>query len=135
MFEHQRRLFLEHLSGRRQLDPVMTTFEQRRTQFLFQQTNLLAQRRLANVQTRGSPAKVQLFSKGHEIPQQSQVHDGYPRVSGVERWRRPVKLNSALAMAGATDVLPSSPTPPGLLGSPSSTRISVAGMSDIRGTG
>ena len=45
-----------------------------------------------------------------------------------------ISANKALAMAGTTEGLPNSPTPPGLLGSPSSTRMSVAGMSDMRVT-
>ncbi|MNF86144.1 hypothetical protein D3C84_685720 [compost metagenome] len=85
LFEHQRRLFLEHLPGGGQFDPVVAALEQRRAQLLLQQADLLAQRWLADVQPGGGATEVQLFGQRHEVTQQSQVHAGQPRFSGVER--------------------------------------------------
>src|SRR2546428_23392 len=57
-----------------ELDVPARPPKQGRLELFLQPPNLLAQGRLRDVETRGRPAEVQLFSDGNEVPKVSKLH-------------------------------------------------------------
>src|SRR5258708_3901036 len=75
-------LLEEHPTGARELHVTARAPEQRRLEFLLQPPDLLAQRWLRDVETRGRPAEVQLLGHGNEVPEVSKLH-GWSHIINV----------------------------------------------------
>ncbi len=74
MREDHARLLDEQPSGVGQLDVPFGPVEQRNSQFRFELPNLLAERRLAQMEPLGGPAEVQRVGHGHDVPQMTKLH-------------------------------------------------------------
>ena len=73
--EHRAGVAQEGRAGRRQLDSPARAGEQRAAQLLLQRADLLAERRLGDVQARGGAAEVQLLGDGDEVTQLAEFHE------------------------------------------------------------
>ena len=84
------RLAQEHAPGVRQRHVMAAPIEQRDANLRFELPDLLAQRGLRGVETRGGAREVQLVGHRHEVPQMTQFHHAKARRGGDE-WqpRRP----------------------------------------------
>src|SRR5258708_5075131 len=95
----------EHPPGGRDLDRTAGAVEQGDADFLFEQLDLTAERRLRQVQPRGGPAQMELLGDYHECPNAlhvGQLNGGYviearlalePRRAGWTQcaWRRALR--------------------------------------------
>ena len=72
--EHRPGVAQERLAGRRQLDPPARAGQQREPELVLQRPDLLAERRLGDVQPRGGAPEVQLLGDGDEITQLAKFH-------------------------------------------------------------
>src|SRR2546425_762143 len=66
--------FQEYAARMRQLDVTITTLQERDAQFLLEHPDLLAQRRLGDLDAPSRPRKVELLGDSDEIAQLAEVH-------------------------------------------------------------
>ena len=70
------RLLDEHPAGFGELDVALGPVEQRDTELVFQLPDLLAERRLAEMQPLGGAAEVKRVGHGDDVPQVTKLHGG-----------------------------------------------------------
>ena len=73
--QHGARVAQEGLARRGQLDAAARALEQRAAELGLERANLLAERRLGDVQPRGGTPEVQLLGDGDEIAKLAEFHD------------------------------------------------------------
>jgi len=74
--EHHTRFLDEHLAGGCELDVVFGPIEEPDTELVLKELDLLAERRLADVQSVGSLTKVEGFGDGDDVSKVAEFHDG-----------------------------------------------------------
>jgi hypothetical protein len=65
----------EHFPGFRQLDLTFRPVEEPDPELLLELANLLAERRLADVQALGRPPEMQVFRDGDDVAQVPELHE------------------------------------------------------------
>ena len=72
--EDDARLLDEHPAGVGELDVALRAVEQRHAEFRLQLSNLLAERRLAEMKPLGGAAEVERVGHGDDVPQMTELH-------------------------------------------------------------
>jgi hypothetical protein len=84
--ERGRRLGEQRAAGGGQLDPSARAQEQWRAELVLELADLVAQRRLRDVQARGRAAEVELLGDGEEVAQQARLEVDRRRLSVGDDW-------------------------------------------------
>jgi len=79
--EHESRLIKQRVSGSRERDLTACPHEQRRTEAALQLLDLVAQRRLGDIQPRRGSAEMELLRDGQEVAKQAWLEIDSPRLS------------------------------------------------------